>query len=560
MKTKSILLLLFIMLIYTDSKSQWYINPENPAAVCDTNGLQYNPITFSDGEDGLYVFWLDSRNDAGYGTREVYGQHYNSNGIPQWEDNGRLIVQHFSKINSYGVNRFDDGTMIIGWSTKSPSSSYTDTLFMQKISPEGIKQWTDDLVMVVFGFEPNAILSVGPYQIIKDNLSYCVNMTVTYFGGSNGNRMNRFDESGNLFYPQDGTPEGPIGGVGRADLRSALNPENDVYLFYSGGNGAGAPLYCMKLSSTNDTVWGPVNVIAGTSGLNYKFDAISDSEGITFIWEGSGNNTDLFCNRYLSNGTMDWGGNVVAICNEEGQQSSFDIEKSGNYYYVTWADARPTVDPGNYDIYAQKIDTQGNVMWANNGVEVISDNTYIPIPKFTLTQENQMIIMHQSTIAGYVGQLLNDDGSVGWSSVGAQIGTTSFNPQYEQHDLVRAGNHVIAVWADAAPSGGADNIYISPVDTTDVFTGFTRSELKEKLVVYPNPANDLLTIKLFGPHQFYVINLYTISGLPVYSKKLNPEITDNEITLDAQHLNSGIYLMQLQSKDEQIYRRVIITH
>ena len=232
---------------------------------------------------------------------------------------------------------------------------------------------------------------------------------------------------------------------------------------------------------------------------------------------------------------MDWGGNVVAICNEEGQQSSFDIEKSGNYYYVTWADARPTVDPGNYDIYAQKIDTQGNVMWANNGVEVISDNTYIPIPKFTLTQENQMIIMHQSTIAGYVGQLLNDDGSVGWSSVGAQIGTTSFNPQYEQHDLVRAGNHVIAVWADAAPSGGADNIYISPVDTTDVFTGFTRSELKDKLIVYPNPANDHLEISgLMG-----IGTIYTLEG------KLLEKVSSG--TLNTSDYLPGIYFIRTEN-------------
>jgi hypothetical protein len=67
----------------------------------------------------------------------------------------------------------------------------------------------------------------------------------------------------------------------------------------------------------------------------------------------------------------------------------FFWKKSGDNYYITWADGRPGTDPGNSDIYVQKFDENGTVHWTENGVLAISLNTYIPYPKFELRGRQQ---------------------------------------------------------------------------------------------------------------------------------------------------------------------------
>ena len=123
-------------------------------------------------------------------------------------------------------------------------------------------------------------------------------------------------------------------------------------------------MYCLKLSMTGDTIWGPVNVLSGTSGLNYQFAGFSDESGITFVWQGNGDggsSTNLYARRLDPDGTFAWGGSTTTICAADGEQGRFDCKKSGDNYYITWSDGRPGTEPGNYDIYAQKFDINGNL-------------------------------------------------------------------------------------------------------------------------------------------------------------------------------------------------------
>ncbi|MCB0807327.1 MAG: hypothetical protein KDC05_16145, partial [Bacteroidales bacterium] len=403
---KPILLIsfLFFPVFFAVVNAQWILDPDNPMPVCEAEGLESEITVFGDENDGIYVFWLDSRNTAGTGSSEIYGQHYNSSGYAQWETDGRLIVSHYNRIFDYTIQRFDDGTMIAGWASKSDGYTYSDSLHVRKLDDDGLAVWANDLLIANAGFEPNAILSVGEMQFVKDDFSYCMAFYITYYGGSGGVHMSRFDESGSLLSPPDGVQVAGPGGVGHAGLLPAFDLNNNVYLFYSGGNGAGAPLNCVKLNTSGGVVWGPENVIDGTTGLAYQFDAISDPDGITFVWEGSGNNTDLFTCRFNADGTQGWNGNVFPISDVEGQQTIFDLHKSGNYYFITWSDGRPGVDPGNYDIYAQIFGMDGNMMWADDGIPVMSFNTYIPHPKMGVTPDNSLVIAHQSTVAGYTAQ------------------------------------------------------------------------------------------------------------------------------------------------------------
>lgn len=557
MKKTTISITLSLMIIAIQSAfSQWSSDPANPGVVCDYANVQNELKAFADDEGGIFVFWLDKRNDAGQGARDVYGQHFDMDGYPQWEEDGRQIISHYNRLDWFTVNRMYNGEIIIGWRSTSNGYPYPDTLRIQRLDETGSKVWTNDLVVGYAAPSPISILSVDSYSIIHDNSGYCISLQVIYYGGSNGNRITRFTSDGILNGYINGEPEGTQYYFGGSGLLRSYDAGDNVYLYYSGGNGAGAMLYCLKLNPAGDTLWGPVNVLEGTNGLSYQFSAISDLNGITFVWQGNGVNAEnLYARRWNADGTMGWNGTTLTLCDEDGSQGRFYWKPSGQYYYMVWADGRPGVSPGYYDIYAQKFDVNGNLYWAPNGIEVASLNTYIPYPEFEFSDNNSMIVSHQSTIAGFVAQKVLDDGTLAWDADGYQICTPSFNPFYADHIEVQSGNNVIATWSTGGGTGN-DNIYITRID----YTGTTgeKKMLQQSLHIYPSPASDHIYFTIPAEMVNPKVMLFDAFGREVKTTNISVSNPENKYMIPLAGLKTGVYLLRVEDNATVITGKVIV--
>lgn len=553
MKTKYFLLTGTLILQLTLALGQWSTDPENPGIVSDYTGFQNNPKAFADDNGGVFVFWLDDRLYSAQGAREIYGQHYNSDGYALWEEDGRFILNHSHKINWFNVCRIYNGEIIIGWISYIGGAS--DSLRIQRLDENGSKVWADDLVVSNAAWDPSAILGLSGYNIIHDNSGYCIAIGTVYFGGSSGNRITRFTSDGVLTGWYNGEPEGTQYNFGHSGLESSFDAYDNIYLYYSSGNGAGAELYCLKVNTAGDTLWGPVSVLAGTSGLSYQFSGISDENGITFVWQGNGVNAEnLYARRLTADGYFDWSGSTLTICDAEGSQSNFYMKRSANLYYIAWADSRPGISPGYSDIYAQKFDVSQNIYWAANGIEVSSLNTYIPYPKFEFSDNNSIIVCHQSTVAGFVAQKVLDNGTLEWEVAGNQICVPLYNPSYGQHIELHSGNNVIAVWAKSNPSGGADDIYITRID----YNGTTgEGELNDdQILLYPNPATGEVQVMLREEMNNAVITIIDSFGKIVITS--NTQSVNFNGRFDISNLSAGIYILQVKCGTEIKYRKLII--
>jgi hypothetical protein len=559
MNTKHYFLFISILFASLFTQAQWTTDAENPGIACDFSGIQGNPTAFADDNGGVYVFWLDHRNGNNQDALDVYGQHYDSDGYALWEENGRMIVHHYKRIGWFSANRFDNGEIILGWITDN-DGEFGDTLNVQRLDADGMKVWANDLAVANNAGNPIYILGLYGFSIIHDNAGYCISIGVVYYGGSSGNRITRFTSDGVLTGLYDGEPEGTQYNFGSSGLESCFDANNNVYLYYSSGNGSGASLLCLKLDIAGDTIWGPVDVLSGTPGLNYQFKGYSDETGITFIWNGNGdggNGVNLYARRLNADGTFDWGGASTTICAADGNQSIFFARKKDDNFYICWADGRPGVSPGNVDIYAQKFDIYGTVYWAENGIEAISMNTYIPYPEFAFSDDNSMIICHQTTGGwGFVAQKVLDDGTVAWGENGEQICTPAYNPFYEEHTEVQSGDNTIAVWAASNPGGGSDNIYITRIDNLDI-TGeseFSISGFK----VYPNPASGNIFIDI--PENIIVttISLFDTYGREVFRSELNGNSQLNSIMIPTSDLMAGVYVTRIENGKEQFSAKVVV--
>src|SRR5690606_14672774 len=85
--------------------------------------------------------------------------------------------------------------------------------------------------------------------------------------------------------------------------------------------------------------------------------------------------------------SMDFGGNVLwntngeVVCNTTGNREvpKLITEPDNDNFFLTWSDDRGS----NYDVYAQKMDSDGEILWNRNGVLVSSASGHQTAPCMT---------------------------------------------------------------------------------------------------------------------------------------------------------------------------------
>ncbi len=178
----------------------------------------------------------------------------------------------------------------------------------------------------------------------------------------------------------------------------------------------------------------------------------------------STNSTDIYAQRLNKSGVIKWAANGIVICNNNATQRSSAIADVGQgNAIITWEDHRL----GNYDIYAQKIDSSGNIQWASNGVAICSKTTHQKNPKIISDDAGGAIIVWEDSLNNYwdiYAQRISASGSVLWTVNGVSIcvaSNTQINPKLEKD----GSGGAIITWQDKRNNTDYD-IYAQRIDNT----------------------------------------------------------------------------------------------
>ncbi len=456
-------ILLFIALVLALQPvywAQWANDPNNPAVVSDFSNDQKDLQAVKDGSGGIYVFWKDFR--AQSDLAEVYGQHYNADGIAQWPEDGKLILSGLGNIIQFKVYRFDDGQMIIGWYNAATLDINDSKLLFQRLDDEGEKMWQDDLVLSQVNSDESLIVwNYVHFDLLRDAIGYRVCFT-THAYGYYQYRISRFDS--------DGVMSTPFHGVGFGSPfeqtigRMTSDGANGAYIYKSAGNGAGAALYCMRLDDLATQLWTNWIQVTDPAGLNYAFDAIGDSQGVTFLWEGEQN---IKATRLTSSGSFAWSEQTapLVVCGAENNQFRPYWKKSGNDYFVVWTDNRPGI-VGNSAIYGQRFNISGQLLWQNNGNEMANLNTFSPFAKFDFNDEGNLVVSHKINTIGMVLHECSIDGIVLSDPAGIPVMAHMYSSSEAQYEILCLGNRSI-ITGERYQFGNI-NLYISGVGETTI--------------------------------------------------------------------------------------------
>jgi hypothetical protein len=297
--------------------------------------------------------------------------------------------------------------------------------------------WQEDGIPVFF-IPDNGIIQSNPVTVSDGNNGTII--AWAYKGNINdhGIRVQKLDSNGNKLWWQSGKP-----------ITSSSCIYNGLKIISDNNGGAiiawmedpliyGIFKICVeRIDNSGDSVWDPGYggiSVCGSLGTQNLSDIVSDGAGgVILVWEDKSNlqisNVDIYAQRVDATGNLLWGTDGLPICKAaHAQEAPKMISDGAGGAIITWQDARAT--NYNKDIYAQRVDPDGNFLWQENGIAICVNAGYQDKPSITTDSTDGAIIAWQDTrntnasnVRDIYAQKINALGQIQWANNGISMCT-----------------------------------------------------------------------------------------------------------------------------------------
>lgn len=205
------------------------------------------------------------------------------------------------------------------------------------------------------------------------------------------------------------------------------------------------------LSSASKTELGILrNIPVCTAGDDQHFPVvISDGmDGAIVTWRDARNgNYDIYAQRINGQGDIVWQPDGVPVCKHPASQTIPEIvSDTQGGAFIVWRDSRN----GNQDSYAQRLDSHGRIMWNPDGIEVCIDNTLQDDITLIPDGDGGFIAVWEDWRSGnqdIYAEKINANGDSIWKENGIPVHTIE-GDQYDPAIISDNDGGVIVVWWD----------------------------------------------------------------------------------------------------------------
>jgi hypothetical protein len=196
---------------------------------------------------------------------------------------------------------------------------------------------------------------------------------------------------------------------------------------------------------------------------------ISDGgTGAIIVWQDRrGGFFDIYIQKIDASGAVLWTVDGVPVCQAANDESDPRLISDGaGGAIVTWEDARPSI---SFDVFAQRIDASGTPMWATDGIPICDMNGNQQNPTIVSDDAGGAIIVWQDVRNGPAdiwAQRVDADGDTLWQANGVEI-CAAPRAQLNPVAIASGAGGAIACWVDRRGAGLGD-IYARLVDANGV--------------------------------------------------------------------------------------------
>lgn len=542
--SKYLLFCVFSLLHFTVAIAQWNANTTINTPVCTAPNKQVDTRMMDDGQGGAFIAWKDYRN----GMPDIYIQHIDSLGNALWQVDGVALCTDPADQSTPAIVSDMRGGAIVAWSDWR--SGVERDLYAQRVNANGQIMWQLDGAIV-----SNKPIREHNEKIISDGAGGAI-VVWEQQQGDWDIATQRLDSNGVMMWAN--------GGIVLFDTdNNRLNPK--VQSDGKGGafiscqdfrNGIDYDVYAQHIDANGILKWtSGGKVVCGAMGtqFNTKIDPDSSSGGVYIAWvdQRNGMDYDIYAQRIDSAGNDLWAHNGIIVCGETGNQSAVDIlsnPKVGGCIF-TWKDERN----GNNDIYCQKLNSAGARQWYNNGVRISDAIDEQLNPNITGNGDGGAVICWQDFRNGnwdVYAQAVDKTGIVAWHNNGVAVSTALDEQSSAKNVSDKHGGSIFA-WQDKR--SGISDIYCHHLSAAEFGLSIKPSSpFISQLSIAPNPFENHFSLH----YQLTQKGKISISVIDILGKAVM-QIADNQLeftelqhcTIDASCLSKGVYFLRLQGND-----------
>jgi predicted lipoprotein with Yx(FWY)xxD motif len=342
--------------VYSDGTTAWATNGVSLCAAA--NNQQHTQIT-SDGTGGAVVTWEDQRSG---GNNDIYAQRVYSDGTTAWATNGVSLCAAANNRHRLQIASDGAGGAIVTW---EDYRSINGDIYAQRVYSDGTTAWTTDGVSLSVAADGQAYP-----QIASDGEGGAIVTWEDYRLGSYSDiYAQRVYSDGTTAWATDGVSL-CTAAYDQYDPQIASDGEGGAIITWEDyRSGSHYDIYAQRVYSDGTTAWATDGVsLCVTAGSQDDPQIASDGAGgaiVTWV-DYRSSNSDIYAQRVYSDGTAAWITDGISLCAASNQQREARIASDGEGgAIVTWRDHR---SGSHEDIYAQRVDQDGNVLWQANGL------------------------------------------------------------------------------------------------------------------------------------------------------------------------------------------------
>jgi predicted lipoprotein with Yx(FWY)xxD motif len=237
---------------------------------------------------------------------------------------------------------------------------------------------------------------------------------------------------------------------------------------------AGAPIgiYAQRVNASGVAQW-TANGVSLCTTVNNRVDptiTADGSGGAIVTWEdyrSGSTNADIYAQRVNASGVVQWTANGVALCTAATDQlGPMIISDNAGGAIVAWYDLRNGIDD---DIYAQRVNNVGTVVWAANGVAVCAAAGSQFLPTLASDAAGGAIVTWEDLRSGnydVYAQRVSAAGATLWTANGVAL-CTAVDTQGVPTIVADGVGGAIVTWYDFR-SGSNEDIYAQRVNASGV--------------------------------------------------------------------------------------------
>lgn len=375
--------------------------------VCTAANEQHFPDLTTDGEGGVIIAWQDARNE----NRDIFAQRVGANGEMLWMANGVQVC----------------------------------SLPSEQIWPTVVSDAADGAI-IVFG------------------------------DGRHGHQdiyAQRIDGGGNPLWKKGGIPVCVHSAI-KTDMRAISDEKGNTIVVWEDWRNGNQDIYAQKINVNGYPMWedNGVPVYQGEGDQYDPFLTGDDKGGAIFAWwDISTEDWDVFAQRLNKEGQAVWSKTGVPVCTAVGHQSTpFVISDRVGGVFTVWLDYRNDVNLlSSADIYVQRIDAAGKVLWQKDGIVLCDAPSNQQMPEGISDGAEGLIVVwrdDRDIFSDIYAQRLGPNGERMWKDNGIPV--CAAEGEQRKPFLVPASSHgVIVYWLDYREDYGNithDAIYAQLID------------------------------------------------------------------------------------------------